>query len=233
MTGDRLAARLLEIVDIASESRDEAALAAHVLAQLPDARDAGDTCVLAGVTDVPDGRILSVRTRLAPELTLGESVAVNGVCLTVTATTAEEFRADVGPETLRVTSLGGAAPGAPLNLERAMCGDSRFGGHFVQGHVDGVGTIARRTPGPRWDDVEIDVAPELARYVAEKGSVTVSGVSLTVTQVRDDGFGISLIPTTLEATTPGRLAPGAQVNIEVDVLAKYVERLLATGGITR
>ena len=103
----------------------------------------------------------------------------------------------------------------------------------MQGHVDGVGTILSRSPGPRWDDIEIGLAPELARYVAEKGSIAVSGISLTVTHVTDESFGVSLIPTTLEATTLGTLAPGARVNLEVDVLAKYTERLLSTAGVLR
>ncbi|MFD7026411.1 riboflavin synthase, partial [Promicromonospora sukumoe] len=137
--------------------------------------------------------------------------------------------AEVMPETLRRTSLGGLVPGAPVNLERALPANGRLGGHVVQGHVDGVATLVRRTPGPRWDDLEFSAPVALTRYVAEKGSVALSGVSLTVTWVSDDGFGVSLIPTTLAATTLGRLAPGDAVNVEVDVLAKYVERLMAAG----
>ena len=181
-----------------------------------------------------DARLTVRGPLVASDARLGDSIAVGGVCLTVTDLPGDgTFAVDVMPESLRRTALGDLAAGSPVNLERAVRADGRLGGHIVQGHVDGVGTIVRRAPGPRWDDVEIDLAPELARYVAEKGSITVSGVSLTVTHVRDDGFGVSLIPTTLEATTLGLLAPGAQVNIEVDVLAKYVERLLATGGVTR
>jgi riboflavin synthase len=184
--------------------------------------------------DGPDARLTVRGPLVASDARLGDSIAVGGVCLTVTDLPGDgTFAVDVMPESLRRTALGDLAAGSPVNLERAVRADGRLGGHIVQGHVDGVGTIVRRAPGPRWDDVEIDLAPELARYVAEKGSITVSGVSLTVTHVRDDGFGVSLIPTTLEATTLGLLAPGAQVNIEVDVLAKYVERLLATGGVTR
>jgi len=184
--------------------------------------------------DGPDARLTVRGPLVASDARLGDSIAVSGVCLTVTDLPGDgTFAVDVMPESLRRTALGDLAAGSPVNLERAVRADGRLGGHIVQGHVDGVGTIVRRAPGPRWDDVEIDLAPELARYVAEKGSITVSGVSLTVTHVRDDGFGVSLIPTTLEATTLGLLAPGGQVNIEVDVLAKYVERLLATGGVTR
>ncbi|MDT0166175.1 riboflavin synthase [Actinotalea sp. AC32] len=161
----------------------------------------------------------------------GDSIAVDGVCLTVTSSDGTGvFTADVMPETLRRTTLGGLEPGAPVNLERAVRADGRLDGHLVQGHVDGVGELVSRTPGARWDDLEIRLPRELARYVAEKGSITVSGVSLTVTHVGDDMFGVSLIPTTLEATTLGRLQPGDPVNLEVDVVAKYVERLLGAEG---
>ncbi|MHB1490112.1 MAG: riboflavin synthase [Cellulomonas sp.] len=157
----------------------------------------------------------------------GDSICVSGVCLTVTdLPEIGVFTTDVMPETLRRTSLGDLLPGSAVNLERAVRADARLGGHVVQGHVDGVGVIARRSPGPRWDEVEISIPVELARYVAEKGSVTVSGVSLTVTSVGSDTFGVSLIPTTLSETTLGALTVGTTVNIEVDVLAKYVERLL-------
>ncbi|MFC4614681.1 riboflavin synthase [Cellulomonas algicola] len=161
----------------------------------------------------------------------GDSIAVSGVCLTVTDLPGDgTFTADVMPETLRRTALGELGTGGRVNLERALAVGGRYGGHVVQGHVDGVGTVLSRTPGPRWDEVEIGLDPALARYVAEKGSITVSGVSLTVTRVGDDSFGVSLIPTTLAVTTLGSLAPGARVNLEVDVLAKYTERLLATAG---
>jgi len=164
----------------------------------------------------------------------GDSIAVSGVCLTVTELPGDgTFVADVMPETLRRTALGDLEVASTVNLERALQVGGRYGGHVVQGHVDGVGVVLHRTPGPRWDDVEIGLDPALARYVAEKGSVTVSGVSLTVTHVGDESFGVSLIPTTLEATTLGALAVGARVNLEVDVLAKYTERLLATAGVLR
>lgn len=165
---------------------------------------------------------------------LGDSIAVSGVCLTVAELPGDgTFVADVMPETLRRSALGGLVAGDPVNLERALAVGGRYGGHVVQGHVDGVGVVRARRPGPRWDEVEFTIDPALARYVAEKGSIAVSGVSLTVTHVGDDVFGVSLIPTTLEATTLGSLAPGAQVNLEVDVLAKYTERLLATSGVAR
>ncbi|TFH69519.1 riboflavin synthase [Cellulomonas sp. HD19AZ1] len=165
---------------------------------------------------------------------LGDSIAVSGVCLTVAELPGDgTFVADVMPETLRRSALGALVVGDRVNLERALAVGGRYGGHVVQGHVDGVGVVRSRRPGPRWDDVEIGLDPALARYVAEKGSVAVSGVSLTVTHVGDDVFGVSLIPTTLEVTTLGSLAPGAAVNLEVDVLAKYTERLLATSGALR
>jgi riboflavin synthase len=158
----------------------------------------------------------------------GDSIAVSGVCLTVAELPGDgTFVVDVMPESLRRTALGDLAPGAAVNLERAVRADARLGGHVVQGHVDGVGTVRRRDPGPRWDEVEVALDPSLARYVAEKGSVAVAGVSLTVTAVGDDWFGVSLIPTTLAETTLGGAAVGSRVNLEVDVLAKYVERLLA------
>jgi len=156
----------------------------------------------------------------------GDSIAVDGVCLTVTAEQDGRFTADVMPETLSRTTLGRRAVGDRVNVERAVRADGRLDGHLVQGHVDGVGTLVSRDPGLRWDDLVVSCPPSLARYVAEKGSIAVDGVSLTVTSVGPDRFGISLIPTTLAATTLGDLAPGDPVNLEVDVVAKYVERLL-------
>ena len=160
---------------------------------------------------------------------VGHSIAVDGVCLTVTDVADGTFAVDVMPESLRRSSLGDLVAGGAVNLERAVPAGGRLDGHIVQGHVDGVGRIAARRPGPRWDEVDVELPRELARYVAEKGSIAVSGVSLTVTQVHDDWFGIALIPTTLEVTTLGRLGVGDRVNLEVDVIAKYVERLLAGG----
>ena len=181
-----------------------------------------------------DARLTVRGPLVAADASVGDSISGNGVCLTVTDLPGDgTFSVDVMPESLRRTALGELAVGSSVNLERALRVDARLGGHVVQGHVDGVGVIRSRAAGPRWDDLEVDVPPEIARYIAEKGSVAVSGVSLTVTHVHETGFGISLIPTTLAATTLGLLAPGAQVNIEVDVLAKYVERLLATGSVLR
>jgi riboflavin synthase len=157
----------------------------------------------------------------------GDSIAVNGVCLTVVAREGDRFSADVMPETLRVTALGSLRPGDPVNLERAATATSRLGGHLVQGHCDGVGTIRERRPGPDWDEVRIGLPGSLARYLVPKGSITVDGVSLTVVSVTDDSFSVSLIPTTLAMTTLGRKQPGDPVNLEVDVIAKYVEKFVA------
>jgi riboflavin synthase len=199
----------------------------------------GSTTDTTGAHDVDPGEAdvrLTVRGPLVTsDAALGDSISVSGVCLTVADLPGDgTFTADVMPESLRRTALGSLVAGAPVNLERAVRADARLGGHVVQGHVDGVGTIVSRTPGARWDDVVVQLPAELAGYVAEKGSIAVSGVSLTVTRVGPDTFGVSLIPTTLAATTLGDLAPGSAVNLEVDVIAKYVERLLATGhGATR
>ena len=185
-------------------------------------------------TEGTDARLLVRGPLVTSDARLGDSISVSGVCLTVTELPGDgTFWADVMPETLRRSALEDLGVSSPVNLERALAVGGRYGGHVVQGHVDGVGVILSRTPGPRWDDVEIGLSPELTRYIAEKGSIAVSGISLTVTHVADESFGVSLIPTTLEATTLGTLAPGARVNIEVDVLAKYTERLLSSAGVLR
>jgi riboflavin synthase len=161
----------------------------------------------------------------------GDSIAVNGVCLTVVTTGDGAFAADVMRETLDRSSLGALAAGSPVNLERPTELGGRLGGHLVQGHVDGVGTILGRAPSQHWDVVTIGLPRALARYVVEKGSITVDGVSLTVASVADDRFTVSLIPTTLALTTLGSKQPGDPVNLEVDVIAKYVERLLALDSV--
>ncbi|TCO34003.1 riboflavin synthase alpha chain [Kribbella steppae] len=165
----------------------------------------------------------------------GDSIAVNGCCLTVVETGDGAFTADVMRETLMRTSLGQATKGSQVNLERAVSAHARLGGHIVQGHVDGVGTIASRTPGEHWEDVRVAAPASILKYVAEKGSIAIDGVSLTVTDVDDatGTFGVSLIPTTLELTVLGRNAVGDTVNLEVDVIAKYVERLLTNNGGTK
>lgn len=165
----------------------------------------------------------------------GDSISVNGVCLTVVdKPEPDQFRVDVMGETLRRSSLGSLAVGSPVNLERAMAAGGRFGGHVVQGHVDATGTIAAITPGENWTVIRITVPANLIRYIVEKGSITVDGISLTVSAASATTdpapwFEISLIPTTLELTTLGAAAVGATVNLEVDVIAKYVERLTGAG----
>jgi riboflavin synthase len=156
----------------------------------------------------------------------GASIAVNGVCLTVVESGGGTFTADVIKETLDKSSLGALEAGARVNLERPVRLQDRLGGHLVQGHVDGVGTIISREPGERWDVVTVSLPPELSRYLVGKGSITVDGISLTVVEAGDDRFSVALIPTTLALTTLGHKAPGDPVNLEVDVVAKYVERML-------
>ncbi|MFJ9177163.1 riboflavin synthase [Streptomyces sp. NPDC102360] len=163
----------------------------------------------------------------------GDSIAVNGVCLTVVEHEGDEFTADVMAETLKRSSLGALTTGSRVNLERPMVADGRFGGHVVQGHVDGTGTIVDRTPSEHWEIVKISLPAELSKYVVEKGSITVDGVSLTVVEAADDYFTISLIPTTLALTTLGVKQAGDPVNLEVDIIAKYVERMLGTQGGAR
>ena len=188
--------------------------------------------------DLSDSAVLRIRAqRVLEGVALGDSIAVNGVCLTVTgvepegAAGAGVWSTDVMAETLLRSSLGSAVAGHPVNLERAVTPHTRLGGHLVQGHVDGVGRILARSPGEHWEVVRIALPPALARYVVEKGSVAVDGVSLTVSAVSEvdapePWFEVSLIPTTLRETTLGARAPGDPVNLEVDVIAKYVERLL-------
>jgi riboflavin synthase len=186
--------------------------------------------------DETDSARLLIRARTVLDgVALGDSIAVNGVCLTVTDVRPDEvdsvWSTDVMAETLARSSLGALSSGDRVNLERAVTPHTRLGGHLVQGHVDGVGTVLTRTPGERWEVVRIAVPPPLARYVVEKGSIAVDGVSLTVSAVApvndpEPWFEVSLIPTTLRETTLGGRAPGDPVNLEVDVIAKYVERLL-------
>jgi riboflavin synthase len=161
------------------------------------------------------------------ELAEGDSVSVNGVCLTATGVDERGFSADVMEETLRRTALGTLEPGDPVNLELPLRASDRLGGHIVQGHVDGTGIVESAREEGFARVVRVSASPELLRYVIEKGSIAVDGVSLTVTAVSDEGFEVSLIPETLERTTLGRLEPGSTVNLEVDVVAKYVEKLTA------
>jgi riboflavin synthase len=182
-----------------------------------------------GIEQLPDSARIAIRSAtVTSDARPGDSIAVNGVCLTVTSLDAETgtFTADVMGETLRRSSLKEIAPGAKVNLERSVRLTGRLGGHLVQGHVDGTGTILARTPSAHWEVVRVWFPPGLARYVAEKGSVAVDGISLTVSAVGPDWFEVSLIPETLKRTTLGTKSPGEAVNLEVDVIAKYVEKLL-------
>ncbi|WHU49595.1 riboflavin synthase [Gordonia sp. L191] len=203
---------------------------------------------IVGRDDLADAARLTIRgPRVTSDAGFGDSIAVNGVCLTVVEFDDQQFTVDVMAETLRRSSLDRLGPGSSVNLERAMRADGRFGGHIVQGHVDGTGTVVAITPSQNWTVVRIGVDPRLSRYLVEKGSITVDGVSLTVSAIGagseasgpgdigagseasdGDWFEISLIPTTLQETNLGSASVGAVVNLEVDVLAKYVERLQAT-----
>ena len=182
---------------------------------------------VAAVEDQGDAIRLSIRaSTVLEDAGLGDSISVNGCCLTVVEHDGEVWTADVMQETLDKTSLYGVRPGDRVNLERAVTADKRLGGHIVQGHVDGVGEIVSRTPSEHWEVVEISMPEALSRYLVDKGSITVDGVSLTVVEAGDDRFTVSLIPETLARTTLGTRQPGDRVNLEVDVIAKYVERLL-------
>jgi len=185
---------------------------------------------VVALEQAPDSAQLTVRGSLVTsDAAAGDSIAVNGVCVTVTGTSGGTFSADVMGETLSRSSLGRLAAGAPVNLERPMRLDGRLGGHIVQGHVDGTGTVIERRPAQTWDVLRISVPPPLRRYVVEKGSVAVDGVSLTVSALGPDWIEVSLIPETLARTTLGSRQPGDPVNLEVDMIAKYVERLLHGG----
>jgi riboflavin synthase len=182
---------------------------------------------VVSVTELADAARLVIRgARVTSDAGPGDSISVNGVCLTVVDLIDGTFSADVMAETLRRSSLGSLATGSPVNLERAARVDSRLGGHIVQGHVDGTATVSNVEPAENWTTVTFAISPALSRYIVEKGSICVDGVSLTVVHVDADSFSVSLIPTTLEHTTLGVREVGDTVNIEVDVLAKYVERLL-------
>ena len=174
-----------------------------------------------------DSAVLRVRGPLvSSDATHGSSISVNGVCLTVVDVRQETLSFDVMAETLSRSSLGALEAGHPVNLERAMAATDRLGGHIVQGHVDGTAELTQRTPGDRWEVVRLSLPAGAARYLVEKGSIAVDGVSLTVSALGTDYFEVSLIPTTLALTTLGHKQVGDLVNLEVDVIAKYVERLL-------
>ena len=186
------------------------------------------------IEDQGDAIRLTIRaTTVLEDAGLGDSIAVNGCCLTIVSTdsssgngTADLWTADVMQETLDKTSLYGVVPGDRVNLERAVTAAKRLGGHIVQGHVDGVGVIRARTPSEHWEVVEVEMPREMGRYLVDKGSITVDGVSLTVVEAGEDSFTVSLIPETLARTTLGFRRPGDRVNLEVDVIAKHVEKLV-------
>jgi riboflavin synthase len=183
---------------------------------------------IVAVTDQDGSAVLTLRLppALLTDAKLGDSYAVDGVCLTATTYTADEVRFDVMGETLKRSALDALRPGTAVNVERPVRLSDRLGGHLVQGHVDGVGVVTGRAPEEHWDTVTISLPADLSRYVVEKGSITVSGTSLTVARAGTDDFDVCLIPETLRRTTLGRAQPGTRLNLEVDVVAKYVERLM-------
>ena len=185
---------------------------------------------IAGIEDQGDAIRLTVNAAtVLQDAALGDSIAVNGCCLTVATRDDDTWTADVMQETLDKTSLRGVAIGDVVNLERAVTPQTRLGGHIVQGHVDGVGEVLARTPSEHWEVVEVSLPAHLSRYLVDKGSITVDGVSLTVVEAKDASFTVSLIPETLARTTLGRRQVGDRVNLEADVLAKHVEKLLQSG----
>ncbi len=182
---------------------------------------------VVAIDPLGDSARLSIRgATVTSDAAHGDSISVNGVCLTVVDNAGGVFTADVMGESLDRSTLGSLAAGSAVNLERAATMATRLGGHIVQGHVDGVGTVLSREAGDQWETVTFSLPPQLARYVVEKGSITVDGISLTVMAITDDTFSVGLIPTTLKLTTLGAKSVGEQVNLEVDIMAKYVEKLL-------
>jgi len=181
---------------------------------------------------LPDAIRLTIEGPLVvSDVNRGDSISVSGACLTAVEHDATSFTADVMQETLKLTSLDGIKVGDPVNLERAMTAATRFGGHVVLGHVDGVGEVVSREPSENWEWVRISVPKELMKYVVLKGSITLDGISLTVNELGEDWVGLSLIPETLALTTLGSKKPGSKVNVEVDVMAKHIERLIEARNI--
>jgi len=173
-----------------------------------------------------ESALITIKTTLLSELNIGDSISVNGVCLTAISKNGETFQADVMIQTLNLTSLGILRVGDLVNLELAMAANSRFGGHIVQGHVDGVATVKENSEGEKWNKFVIEIPNNLASYIVNQGSITVDGVSLTVGNILDNEVTLWLIPETLSKTNLGIKKPGNVINIEVDILAKYVERLM-------
>lgn len=186
---------------------------------------------VSGVENLGDSvRLTIAAARVLEDVNLGDSISVNGVCLTVATFEDGHFTADCMQETLDRSSLGSLTVGSPVNLERAMAANGRLGGHIMQGHVDGTTTLLSRESSENWDVLRFALPADLARYVVEKGSIALNGTSLTVSSLGEDWFEVSLIPTTLRETTHGQLQVGDVVNIEVDVIAKYVERMMTGPG---
>lgn len=186
---------------------------------------------VSGVENLGDSVRLTIAAgRVLEDVNLGDSISVNGVCLTVATFEDGHFTADCMQETLDRSSLGSLTVGSPVNLERAMAANGRLGGHIMQGHVDGTTTLLSRESSENWDVLRFALPADLARYVVEKGSIALNGTSLTVSSLGEDWFEVSLIPTTLRETTHGQLQVGDVVNIEVDVIAKYVERMMTGPG---
>jgi len=182
---------------------------------------------VASVEVLPDSIRLAIRGNLVrQDLSQGESISVNGVCLTAAEITSDGFIADVMLETLNRSSLSGISEGESVNLERAMSGAGRFGGHVVQGHVDGVAEIISREPSENWEVVKVKIPAELSKYVVHKGSITFDGVSLTVNDIAENTVSLSLIPETLRLTTLGTKQVGDKLNVEADILAKHIEKLI-------
>ena len=176
-----------------------------------------------------ESALIEIKSSLVSELEIGDSISVNGVCLTAIALSAQAFKADVMIHTLRVTSLGSLDVGDPVNLELAARADSRLGGHIVQGHVDGVGRVKENSPGEKWNKFVISVPKELVKYIVNQGSIAIDGVSLTVGEILGEEITLWLIPETLTKTNLSDKQAGDLINVEVDVIAKYVERLMKRG----
>jgi riboflavin synthase len=182
---------------------------------------------VTGITKQSDALRLTIKGKMVLEdLKRGDSISCSGTCLTAIEIDENGFTADVMMETIKLTSLMEVVVGDPINLERAMNAQTRYGGHVVQGHIDGVGEFVSRETSENWDWVRIRIPRELLRYVVMKGSITFDGISLTVNEISDDVIGLSLIPETLQVTTLGSKKPGSKVNVEVDVMAKHIERLM-------
>ena len=176
-----------------------------------------------------ESAVIQIESLLVPEIKVGDSVSINGTCLTAIELSSNTFKADVMIQTLKVTSLGNLSEGDFVNLELATRADSRLGGHIVQGHVDGIGNVIENSPGEKWNKFVIRVPKNLTKYIVNQGSIAIDGVSLTVGEISDDLLTLWLIPETLERTNLSQKSSGDIVNIEVDIIAKYVERLMSRG----